>query len=148
MMDVWDGIIPLKLWQLLWCYCVRSILSCWSWLWLQPNTCSVSSAGVSDAFEGDRSTLETDFFRRNCVICAVLPILLAAGKQPPGKAKLQAIGQACDIRLRYKRKVKLKTQITARFKTYIWCAFSSSLWTFGTFAVRWYSGPSKLHLGW
>ena len=32
------------------------------------------------------------FFRRNCVICAVLPILLAAGKQPPGKAKLQAIG--------------------------------------------------------
>ena len=59
------------------------------------------------------------FFRRNCVICAVLPILLAAGKQPPGKAKLQAIGQACDIRLRYKRKVKLKTQITARFKTYI-----------------------------
>ena len=99
------------------------------WLWLQPNTCSVSSAGVSDAFEGDRSTLETDFFRRNCVICAVLPILLAAGKQPPGKAKLQAIGQACDIGLRYKRKVKLKTQITARFKTYIWCAFSSSLWT-------------------
>ena len=59
------------------------------------------------------------FFRRNCVICAVLPILLAAGKQPPGKAKLQAIGQACDIGLRYKRKVKLKTQITARFKTYI-----------------------------
>ena len=50
------------------------------------------------------------FFRRNCVICAVLPILLAAGKHLPERQNCRRLGRraALGFDTREKSSSKLK----------------------------------------